>query len=102
VGLASQHGIHLAALQAITPIIRQLMQAGAQVDAVTDNGETPLHLAASIPGAGTNNIPTVRLLVEAFGADGRLRDRNGHSAAQVAEQHGHVAAGRYLRGQFGV
>ena len=69
---------------------RLLLEAGAAVNAQAQ-GLTPLHLAAHA-GHG----PLVELLL-AFGADTRVRDSQGHTAAALAADQGHTAAADFLK-----
>ncbi len=74
------HAIHAAAARADDPVtISLLVRAGADVNARTNNGQTPLHEAAA-----TNNNPAIiEALVEA-GADVNARAAGGRTPLHVA------------------
>lgn len=67
-----------------------LLEAGAAVNAQAQN-LTPLHLAAH---AGHGQL--VELLL-AFGADTKVRDAQGHTAAALATDQGHSVIADYIR-----
>ncbi|XP_005105087.1 serine/threonine-protein phosphatase 6 regulatory ankyrin repeat subunit B [Aplysia californica] len=56
-----------------TGVVRKLLQANADINAVDEDGNTGLHLACS-----ESNIPVVRLLIER-GADVNARDVDGET-----------------------
>ncbi|OJD29450.1 ankyrin-1 isoform x3 [Diplodia corticola] len=66
--------------------LNYLLAQGLDVNAKTDNGTTPIHEAAML---GTGD--TIALLVKA-GADPRLRNREGYTAAGWATQVGNLEA----------
>lgn len=74
--------IHYAASGANTGLVRWLLERGAQVDAESPNGTTPLMLAAQHAPEST-----VDLLLER-GADPRKRNQRGLQAADYAELGG--------------
>jgi uncharacterized protein len=75
-----------AALAGPTPdLARALVAAGADVNAVQQDGVTPLHEAAHIGRADL-----VQLLLE-HGADAAARDGQGRSAADFARERGHTS-----------
>jgi len=67
-----------------------LLQAGADVNARAQ-GLTPLHLAAH-----AGHEPLVELLL-AYGADAKVRDAQGQTAAALAADQGHTAVADFLR-----
>jgi ankyrin repeat protein len=75
-----------AALAGPTPDLASwLIDAGADVNAVQQDGVTPLHEAAAI-----GNLTLVQLLL-ARGADASARDAKRRSAADFAREGGHAA-----------
>jgi ankyrin repeat protein len=62
-----------------------LVEAGADKEAVTANGGTPLHVAAC-----EGHVPVVKTLFEA-GADKEAATSNGYTPLNVAACEGHVA-----------
>jgi hypothetical protein len=64
-------------------LLRRLLQAGADGDAVNYDGRTALHIAAA-----EGNVPAVELLVAEGGADVRKRDRWGATAEEEARRVG--------------
>ena len=63
-------------------LIRRLLDAGADLEASDDGGQTPLHRAA----VERSNATVIRSLVEA-GADLAATDRNGHIPLVLAAIH---------------
>ena len=59
-------------------MIRALVDAGADVDAKNDYGDTPLHLAAS----GNENLAMIQALVDA-GADVHAKNNHGSTPLHV-------------------
>ena len=68
-----------------------LLQAGATVDAVGNNGWTALHLAAY-----HGYIQVVEALLNA-GADKAVKDKNGRTALDDAQRKNHPAVVKLLR-----
>jgi ankyrin repeat protein/CRP-like cAMP-binding protein len=64
-------------------LLRRLLRAGADVDAVDYDGRTALHIAAA-----EGNVPAVELLVAEGGADVEKRDRWGATAGEEARRVG--------------
>ena len=64
-------------------VAAQLLQAGASVSAVTDGGQTPLHLTARY---GKSSI--ANLLLQANASPPAV-DKGGYTPAQRAKQKGH-------------
>lgn len=71
-------------------IVQLLLEAGADIDAADQYGDTPLRVAA-----GAGNTEVVKLLVKA-GADGTPTGSGGRSALYEASLHGHAAIVRSL------
>ncbi len=64
-------------------MIRRLLDAGVDVNAQADNGETALHCAAASPFH--TELAMLRSLLQ-HGADPTIRDANGRTALEVASQ----------------
>jgi quinoprotein dehydrogenase-associated probable ABC transporter substrate-binding protein len=69
-----------------TDIARGLIDRGANVNAQSVNGVTPLMIAAT-----HNNAPMIGMLIDA-GADVSLKNKLGQTAAEVAEKNGNLEA----------
>ncbi|MGZ8400749.1 MAG: quinoprotein dehydrogenase-associated putative ABC transporter substrate-binding protein [Hyphomicrobium sp.] len=69
-----------------TDIARGLIDRGADVNAQSINGVTPLMIAAT-----HNNAPMIGMLIDA-GADVSLKNKLGQTAAEVAEKNGNLEA----------
>jgi ankyrin repeat protein len=67
----------------LSSVARLLLEHGADVNALSNDRSTPLHLAAQ-PG----RIEVVRVLLE-HGANAAAEDDNGSTALQVASNNGH-------------
>ncbi len=74
-------------------IVMALLRARAGVNAADGGGYTPLHLAAF-----RGDLALAELLL-AQGADARRRADDGKTALMLAEQEGHDAVARRLRGE---
>jgi ankyrin repeat protein len=72
-------------------IARALIERGANVNAQSREGVTPLMIAAA-----RNVAPMIGLLIQS-GADPSLTSAQGQTAAQIAEQNGAEAAAKALR-----
>jgi cytohesin len=70
-----------------SPVMRALLDAGAEVDAPTTIKETPLHVAARMSG----RVDVLRFLA-AYGADVNARDDDGWTPLHGAANLGSVAA----------
>lgn len=72
-------------------VARELIKRGANVNAQTQHGVTPLMIAAA-----RNVTPMIGLLVQA-NADAALKSNEGKTALQIAEQNGSEQAAKALR-----
>ena len=86
--------LHCAAMGGHLEPLRQLLEAGAELEARNISmfgvSSTPIHLAAA-----HGHLDAVRLLVES-GADYRLTTRNGSTACASASQLGHQEIAEFL------
>jgi uncharacterized protein len=71
-------------------IVKMLIDAGADPNAPSAAGGTPVHTAAF-----TGNLPVLEMLLDA-GGDPQARDRKGHSPLDVARERGHTEAAALL------
>jgi len=67
-----------------TEAITKILDAGADINAVNDNGQTALHIATF-----WDNIDAVRLLLER-GADKTIKNKSGRTAADLAIHYHYV------------
>ena len=74
--------LHYAASSEALPVVRLLLQQGANIDASAPNGRTPLMQAALY---GSEDVVAALL---AAGADRQLRDERGATAAELARNAG--------------
>lgn len=81
--------LHEAAQRGLSDVVRELLQAGASVNAANQQGATPLHKALARP-SGDQVSDTVQLLLER-GADVALADRHGDNAIAKALRQNRVA-----------
>ncbi|GFR80629.1 palmitoyltransferase [Elysia marginata] len=86
--------LHRACLIGEYNIVLLLVQANADVNAVTNFAETPLHYASK------RGIPTVVHLLLQCGAKVELRDKNGRVALHHAAENGAVNVVRYFQDAF--
>jgi len=70
--------------------LKTLLDVGAKVNAVNDDGQSALMLAA-----GDGLVNNIRLLIQA-GADINQRDKEGKTALRYAKENEHSAAIRLL------
>lgn len=68
-----------------------LIQRGANVKAISNNGQQPLHLAAE-----GNMLELAKLLIKK-GSNPLVRDATGKTAADVAKEYGYDEMAHYLR-----
>ena len=84
--------LHLASGRGHVSTVSRLLRYGAEPNVVTDDGQTPLHWAASM---GQSKV--VRLLI-ASGADAGIETLNGSiTALQIAVANGHSLLAEELR-----
>ena len=67
-------------------IAKELLEKGANVNAQSKSGITPLMIAGA-----NNNAPMIGLLMES-GADPTLKDAQGKTALDIAQQNGNLEA----------
>jgi ankyrin repeat protein len=65
--------------------VRKKLDRGADIEARSDGGRTPLHLVA-----GVNEEPSVAALLLDRGANINVRDDNGLMACQIAGEKGRI------------
>ena len=73
--------LHVAAVKGHTEVVKLLLEAGADKNAATDPGMTPLHLSVE------NSCTEVVKLLLAAGADQNLADCRGNTPMDLAIQH---------------
>jgi len=89
-GADADYALHDLASVGYVDRVRQLVDAGADVNAKDNNGRTPLRWAAS-----EGHADVARLLVDA-GADVNAKDNNGWTPLRWAASEGHADAARLL------
>lgn len=77
--------LHAALAGSAPELARALVGAGADVNAVQQDGVTPLHEAAA-----NGRVDLLQLLLE-HGADASARDAKGRTAVDFAREAGHTA-----------
>nr|XP_020468667.1 cyclin-dependent kinase 4 inhibitor C [Monopterus albus]XP_020468668.1 cyclin-dependent kinase 4 inhibitor C [Monopterus albus]XP_020468669.1 cyclin-dependent kinase 4 inhibitor C [Monopterus albus]XP_020468670.1 cyclin-dependent kinase 4 inhibitor C [Monopterus albus] len=82
--------VHDAAREGFVDTACVLMQHGANVNLVDEQGNLPLHLAAR-----EGHLEVVRLLIGRT-ADPRLANSLGYTAGQLAHQHGRMGTAAYI------
>lgn len=122
--------LHLAAFFGRDDAVDVLLAAGADLRAVSRNHEGNMPLHAALAGRGAGRIATTLMAhgadvrapdagghtalhqaafrddvalvnaVLARGADASTRNRDGKTALAIAEEHGHAAVARRLRGEL--
>jgi len=83
--------LHYAATSGWSPMIRLLLENSAYIDAEAPNGNTPLMMAAQFAPA----LATKLLLEE--GADPNLKNHDGLTALDLAQQKGNPEAARFIQ-----
>lgn len=87
--------LHLAAAEGWPQIVVCLLEYGADIDAVTVNGWTPLHYMHITEKMSSGKMESLAVLV-GMGADVRARDADGNQAVDIAILYGHYEATRIL------
>jgi ankyrin repeat protein len=85
--------LHSAAAGRHVGIVKALLEHGADVNAVQQDGFAPIH------GAAQNGQEEMVLLLLSYGADIDARGANGQSALNIAEAEGHDVVAELLRRQ---
>lgn len=75
--------LHLAAQSGLFEVCRVLVAAGANVDALDKNGQTPLHVTAA---ALWGEVPDICRLLVAAGADVHARDHKNRTPLHRAAE----------------
>lgn len=86
--------LHLASVSRSAQAVRALLEAGANVQARSVYGQTPLHLAVG-PTVTDELLETVRVLLNA-GADRDAADEDGITPLDEAREAGHPELQRIL------
>eukprot|EP00026_Physarum_polycephalum_P003260 Phypoly_transcript_03270.p2 GENE.Phypoly_transcript_03270~~Phypoly_transcript_03270.p2 ORF type:complete len:280 (+),score=44.07 Phypoly_transcript_03270:1467-2306(+) len=84
--------IHIACSQGNMKAVAKLLDLGAQIDAVTDEGWQPIHAACK-----HGNISLVYELVDWRGADMCAKTKSGLTPAEIAEKFGHFRLAASMR-----
>ncbi|XP_029285845.1 cyclin-dependent kinase 4 inhibitor C isoform X1 [Cottoperca gobio] len=82
--------MHDAARAGYIDSVRMLMDHGADINLTDDVGNLPLHLAAM-----EGNLEATQLLIERT-ANPQTPNGQGHTAGQLAHQHGRVDTAKYI------
>ena len=85
------HPLHSAATARSLPLVRLLLEHGADPNARQHGGWTPIHSAAQ-----NGSLDIVELLIK-HGADPTLKNDLGVTALQLAQEKGHAALADRLR-----
>ena len=83
--------MHVAAVRDDGDAIRCLRQLGADLNARTKDGKTPLYIAAA-----NNQLKALKVLKE-LGADLQAVAKDGFTALHIAANNGHVEIIKYLK-----
>jgi len=86
------HALHFAAASKdnAVELLTTLLDAGADINALNDNGQTALHLAVF-----WNNPDAVKLLIDR-GADRSIKNKSGRTAEQLAIHYDHLEVMKVL------
>ena len=83
--------MHIASAQSHRKVVNFLLAAGADVDAVDDDGKTPLHVCAE----RSTSWRTVENLIRK-GSEKDASDTNGNSPLHLAAKNGFILTVKYL------
>ena len=89
--------LHLACASKVQAALDSLIARGVDVNAVTDDGTTPLMLAANRPKKGENPCPILQALLDA-GADLTMKDKGGFTAIEYAAGRAHGKSVEHYNG----
>lgn len=82
--------LHHAALLGRTELVRRLVQLGYPVNMADQNGETALMYAAKSSERENPQLPGLAEFLIKHGADPKVRDREGHTASDIAAAKGNT------------
>jgi ankyrin repeat protein len=83
--------LHIASALGHRKVVNFLLRVGADVNAVDDDGKTPLHVCAERSGSWR----TVKDLIER-GSNPYASDRNGNRPMYLAAKNGFILTVKYL------
>jgi ankyrin repeat protein len=86
------NALFTACMWSFDDIFVKLLTAGANINAVNEYGDTPLHIAAE----GLGSIETIQILLDC-GADITLVNKHGKTAYMVAIESDNGEAAEYLK-----
>ncbi|XP_052403272.1 KN motif and ankyrin repeat domain-containing protein 4 [Carassius gibelio] len=92
VGQVGQTALHLAVRHGRVPMVRLLLEQGADPDAQDHAGTTPL-----ISACDRGHVSIVRILLEEANCDVSLKDKGGRSALSLATQASHTEIADLLK-----